>query len=193
MNSPPRKIAERGLFRPVWIEFNRLLDYVREISPMGGRNVQQIRTLNGTLTIAEAVRQSPAENPAPIKQYRVKTVASDHLVCREFDGTTEGPDSIAIARPFNLRRAIWRDAPISYPLESYPGGGGTAVVSYSYISAVYRTATIGTLIEHQVVIPRYVPNFSIIFATQPDNGTGVGLAPDWLDLNVDGRAWAAVL
>lgn len=53
MNTPPRKQTESGLYAPVWREFNKLIDYVREISITGSRNVRVSRSLNGTTLVGE--------------------------------------------------------------------------------------------------------------------------------------------
>lgn len=124
-----------------------------------------------------------------VRQFRLKSVANDHLVCRTFDGTTEGDSDILIAKPFDLRRTGWHGVTVTYALESVLGT--SASVTYDYQTAVYRIATSGSVVEHQGIRPFYVADRSIIFATQPDNGAGVA-GIEWIDLNADGRAWAKI-
>lgn len=190
-----RKMPERGLFGPVWVEYNRMVDHIREMSVVGGRNIRLTRTLNGSLILAEAVKKGAPGDPGVVKQYRVKEVFDDYLRCREFDGTTEDANDVQVAKPFNLRRTGWHGVSVLYTLETYPGSPGTMTISYDYVSAVYRKATVssggGSLIEHQVIRPIYVPDRSVIFATQSENGTGT--AQEWIDANFDGRAWARVI
>lgn len=54
MNTPPRKETESGLYAPVWRKINQLIDYMREISVVHGRNVRVTKTMNGTLLLGDA-------------------------------------------------------------------------------------------------------------------------------------------
>ena len=54
MNTPPRKESETGLYAPVWRKINQMLDYMREISVVNGRDVRVSRTMNGTLLLGSA-------------------------------------------------------------------------------------------------------------------------------------------
>ena len=193
METGPRKYGETGLHKDVWKAINGLIDHLRRISPLGGDGIKVTRSVNGSLVsiIPEPVAQGIVA--AEIKQYRVKSVADDHLVCREFNGTSESGGDVLIAKPFNLRKTGWDGVSVTYTIEPYPGGSGVLTVTYAYISAVYRTASVSNFgIEHQVILPRYVPNRSVIFASASVNGTGVPAA-DLVDVNVDGRAWGRVL
>lgn len=183
MNSPPRKVAERGLFRPVWIVINQMIDYMREIAVVGGRNIQRTRTLNGTLLVPDEVKQAatPTE-PGTIKRYLIRSVEADHLVCAEVGGA----DGILIAKPWRLRRTPFDGQAITFDDEN----GGTYTVNYTYTTSIKRTVRIGqSFTEVQVVIPRYKPDFDYIFAMSAENGTGV-TDVDLIDINADGRAWA---
>ena len=176
MNTPPRKISETGLYRPVWREFNRLIDYVREISPVGGRNIRQTRTMNGTLTLADAVSQTPGE-PGSISKYTIAVIHDDYW---------EADDGSLIAKPWRLRRTPFDGQSITFDDEN----GGTYTVTYNYTTSIKRTATIGsTFTELQVVIPRMKVDFDHVYAMVSDNGTGL-TGIDLIDINADGRAWA---
>lgn len=193
MTTPPRKMPETGIFRDIWREFNRLNDFVRASAVVAGRNVRINRTMNGTLAFAQAPPAQKAE-PGVVKQYRVREVFNDYLRCREFDGTTEDLEDTLVAKPFDLRFTGWHGQTVTVPLEAYPGAPGTSLaILYTFQTPIYRIATYtigaGSTAEHQVIVPRYIPNRSVIFASQSENETGVADV-DWIDLNADGRAWA---
>ncbi len=196
VNTAPRKRAEVGLFREVWKETNRLLDYIREISPTTGRGVRVSRTLNNTLFTADIPRVEPGE-PGVVKQFIVRTIEADYLGCEEWDGTNATGSAVFVAKPFNLRKNPWNGLTQNYTIEPYPSSPGSLQVIYSFPSASVHTYRIASVVvgnvstaEHQVVIPRWIPNVSVIFASASENGTGVGVAAEWQDLNADGRAWA---
>jgi len=114
---------------------------------------------------------------ATVQVYRYKSQQGDYVVCRTWDGSTEGDTDVAIAKPMKLRNSITS--------ATIDGVG----VTYSYgASKVERTATIGAVTEDQVIVPRYLVN-DLIFATSSTGGTGVS-GQSKIDLNVDGRAWA---
>lgn len=196
MNTPPRKESETGLYAPVWRKINQLIDYLREVQVAHGRNVRVTRTLNGTLLLGEAKNTTTDANP-PVRRFRVKEIGYDVIIGNEIgaDGSVSTQDT-RIAKPFNLRQTGWIGAPVNYPLEDYPGAPASLVVRYSYSSPVYRVASVttsrGTTQEHQIIVPRYVPQFSQVFAVPVENGTGVDDAK-LVDLNADGRAWAKAL
>jgi len=183
-------MLEVGLHRKVWQQFNRLLDYIDEISPRQGFGIRLSRTPNGTMITATPGESDPGE-PGQAKQCRVKQVLNDYLVCAEFDGSSEGAQ-ILVAKPYDLRSTGWNGITVVYTL--YPSG--TISISYNYLSPFYRTASnqVGTSITHedQHIVPYYVPDKSVIYAMQSVNGTGVSSADEWIDVNTDGRAWARV-
>jgi hypothetical protein len=117
-------------------------------------------------------------------RFKLKSVQADYLTCRTWDGTTEGSTDIYIAKPPKLRHVA---------SESLVGTTWT----YTYSAETgyedgKRSASDGTNTEKQVVIPVYVIGDEI-FASTPDNGTDVTVSATeltYLDLNVDGRAWA---
>jgi len=82
-----------------------------------------------------------------------------------------------VAKPYLLRRS----------LASWNG------ITFAYSSNFEREATDGVDTEDQVIVPAYVPD-DILYIVRPYGGTGTvddgGNAIVWLDLNVDGRAWA---
>lgn len=136
-----------------------------------------------SVTLVDAIM----DTRRPVSQFLLKSVSDDHLVCRTWDGATEGSANVNVAKPPALRRTGWH--------------GVTVVgITYTYTGTQARTAVQGTTTENQVIIPayqtasgQYIGN--VIYAVQPQGGTGVvvnGEAVVWQDLNVDGRAWAKV-
>ena len=118
----------------------------------------------------------------------------DYMLCRTWDGTTEGATMIAVARPFLLRKSVFD----GFLIDGY---------SYTYASVSQRVKTRDSddKAETQVIVPAYVNSDTsdirhIIYAATGISGgtkvleTGNELDPTkpvtWLDLNVDGRAWA---
>lgn len=189
---PPDKLRDPG--RPAnWL--NKLLDYVISCRIVEGVGYRVNQTTRGVmLEIQPAVPSQPGE-AGVIKQFRVKSVSYDYLVCREFDGTTEGSTDIWVAKQPNLRRTGWDGVTVTYPLEDYPGRpASSASITYSYIAPTYRTATVtagaAAIVEHQVVTPRYTIDAFSIFASQSENGTGVTGA-DWVELSP--RSWSRIV
>jgi hypothetical protein len=188
-------MPESGLYAPVWREFNRMIEYVRAISPISGRGVRVNRSANGVTFNADIPKSEPGE-PGVTKRFTLVSVHNDHLVCDEINGEP----GILIAKPFNLRYTGWHGESVLYTLEGYPAQPAAVItIAYSHVSAVYRRATVtfGAVetIEHQVIIPRYIPGKTIIFAAQSENGTGAAAAgvEGWVDLNADARAWARIV
>jgi hypothetical protein len=125
--------------------------------------------------------QVPGRSVAsPIVQARLVSVGNDTLQVVTWDGTTEGADEITVAKPFLLRRT---------PFDGETWNG----VDYTYTSATERSGDDGTNTEDQVVIPPYVAD-DVVYIVRVFGGTdtvdGASAPVAWLDLNVDGRAWA---
>lgn len=114
-------------------------------------------------------------------QMRIKNTSDypDHLVCRKWDGTTEGTVDINVAKPWFLRRT---------PFDGQTRAG----VTYTYTSHVQRTADDGSGTETQVINPSFVLNDVIYVVRDIEGGTDVtegGEPVVWL-AEYAGRAWA---
>jgi hypothetical protein len=132
-----------------------------------------------TLTPGEAAGQAGAWGVERAR-FRVKTIQNDYLVCRTYDGTTEGSEDINVAKPWDLRRTPFH---------------GVAVngITCTYSSAIARSATNGSVTESQVITPPYFANCEIWAFKAVGGGTSVTVSSDtlvWQDMNVSGRAWA---
>lgn len=110
------------------------------------------------------------------KQFRVKSVYADLLVCRTWDGADEGGEDVLVAKPYLLRRS---------PFDGQTRDG----ISYAYTSHFERTATLDEETEDQVIVPSYVEDDLIYGISNIEGGTNVTNA-EFLDINADGRAWA---
>lgn len=122
---------------------------------------------------------------AGVTAFFVVSVDSDFLVCRiqSDEGTQDNDgDTVFVVKPYLLRNSI----------TSRNG------ITFTYSATDTRQADDGATTEDQVVVPSYVAG-DIIYAVPVDNGLASVTAvaadgsttPEYLDLNVDGRAWAA--
>lgn len=138
------------------------------------------RVVAGVVRARAGIR-SPAQIPVPqtgaILQVNVVEQGGDWLKVRTWDGETEGTEDLYVAKPYLLRRSL-------------PSWNG---LTFTYTSDYEREATDGVDTEDQVIVPAYVIG-DILYVVRPIGGTDVvddDTAPVvWLDLNVDGRAWA---
>jgi hypothetical protein len=159
-----------------------------EISPIGGRNIRLSRTANGTLFVGESAVKSDPGTPGVVKQFRIKTISDDYLGCVEYDGS-EG-EAKNIAKPWRLRKTPFHNQAFSI----IPAGGTTALSGtyvYDATDTQNREARVtGGFTELQTIARKYVVN-DVIYASESENGTLVS-GVDWIELNVDGRSWAAL-
>ena len=138
-----------------------------------------VRRVQGGVKPPQQVKPtaSPQSN---VRQFEVVGVRTDYLICNAFDGTNAGAE-FAVAMPYLLRRT---------PFDGSSRNG----ISYDYTSATARTATQDTTTETQVIVPSYVAGDIIYGVKGVIGGTDTYDADDaaveWLDMNVDGRAWA---
>lgn len=104
----------------------------------------------------------------------------DHLVCRTWDGTTEGETNVLVAKPWELRRTTFDGT-------TYGG------VGYTYSSPVTRIGVIGDEEESQLIIPRYIVGDILVADKNVIGGTGVtvnGTSLEW-EVRIGARAWTA--
>jgi len=130
----------------------------------------------GTTPHLALVRMPAQIDSLPIVRMRVSSVQNNHLVCQRWNGTAFSATTENVAKPYLLRTSI----------TSRSG------ITYSYSSAVNRTATQGASTESQVIVPSFVAGTDEIFVAQVAS-TGVlitGTELKLIDINADGRAWA---
>lgn len=122
-----------------------------------------------------------------IARLRVKSVQDDHLVCRTWDGTTEGTYDIKVAKPPTLRKTPYHGKTITF--------NGSAL-TFSYSNGFTRTVTKGTSTETQIIVPAYTGTGAgyggeEIYAEYCPTGLLIGgEVVGLVDKNIDGRQWA---
>jgi len=134
--------------------------------------------------LARVAQGNAAESSGRATRMRVKNTSDfgDYIVCRTWNGTTEGTKDILVALPYLLQRT---------PFHGQTRNG----VTYGYITNRRRTANNGTEVLTEGVTPSYVLSDEIWAVLAGSGGSGVveegtGKPARWLDKNRDGRAWA---
>ena len=118
-------------------------------------------------------------------QVQVVSVETDYMICT----VTDTGAQVYVALPWQLRRT-------PFDGQTYNG------VSYTYTSNTARDASSGSGSESQVIVPAYVAGDLVYALTgivgdtsvheTTTQGASLPQPVEWLDLNVDGRAWAKV-
>lgn len=125
------------------------------------------------------------------KNYRVKSIAADYLVCRTWGGTNntadDGETDIYIARDPELRKTRYNGRSINFSSD-----GDAFTASYTYSSNTKRTKTVNGTAEVQAIVPYYKTDETVITAieavTEVDDATGKKIKL----LEVTQRAWAKI-
>lgn len=154
------------------------------------KGLEAFRLFRTPVTPASVI-SSVALATAQFKLTQSADAFPDHLVCRTWDGTTEGAEDVLIAKPWLLRRTPFED-------QIYND------VSYQYDTATRRTARVGPETEGQVIIPPFVVGDIIYAVRDVIGGTSVAVVGEppaegepapiipvvWLNENPS-RAWTA--
>jgi hypothetical protein len=124
------------------------------------------------------VRGSSESSPGAIfaRQFIISGISGDYLECHTLSGTSSGSGTVYVARPYLLRRTIW-------------SGATRNGVTYTYSANQTRSASTGGTAITEKVTPSYQAGDVIIGVVRVGGGVGVD-GVDWVDLNLDGRAWA---
>jgi hypothetical protein len=129
---------------------------------------------------------------ATVGQYVIKSLAQDYFGCVTWDGTTEGTETVYVAKPYDLRGSLASEYLDPTTIAT------TYLYSYSYTagqSYLRRTASVTisgtTTTEKQDIVPRYKIGSKILAASVESSGI---LGPDsveitLIDLNISARAW----
>jgi hypothetical protein len=120
-------------------------------------------------------------NGTAVGMFIVKGIFQDYCNCHTWDGVTEGNVNVYVAKPFLLRGSI--------NSENIDGSN----ISYSNYAAntyVTRVATSGGNSETQVIVPRLQVGSKVLAASITTDVNVSNVAVTWIDVNVDGRAWA---
>jgi len=140
----------------------------------------------GILAIAAAAEATDdEESAAPQRQYVVIEELKDRLICSRWkDGAIFTPtgelEQVFVAKPHNARRTVWEDKTIEGILYTYPDPDDHSL----------RVATrTGENPVFQRYVNPYIPEFSLIYAIESEDGTEVA-STSLVDQNNDGRNWA---
>ena len=166
--------------------FRRLRRNVRERSIIAGNGIRLDHTSDGTrISIGQIRRAGGGVASGDIRQAVLAEdpLQTDDKLLVRFVGETE--DKL-IALPYLLRKT---------PFDGEERNG----VEYTYtdqsgeISTTNRTATVPAqnYAEAQTIIPNYVEGDTIFCQYVGGSGTGV-VGVDYIDMNLDARAWALV-
>ena len=119
--------------------------------------------------------------PATLVAFKIVDVQGDYLNCNRFQGgTVQMTTVVPIAKPYLLRQS----------LTAWNG------LTFTYTDSQNKTASDGSNPDEDwTVTPEYVVG-DIIYCARVANGTGLlttaNVGIRWVDLNVEGRAWAEV-
>ncbi len=168
--------------RPAVDFFERLKKMLRWWENLRGQG--GIEIVGATINYRGRKGTGNVSGPAA-QQLRYKSMQDDHIVCRSWNGTTEGDTDILVAKPYYLR------------LSPFDGTTNASGWLLTYINGQARTASkSGETDVSQSIDPPYAVN-DLIYAIAPSGGTAVTVSasPDdinvsLLDLNADARRWA---
>jgi len=155
-----------------------LLGRYRAGKPIPARFLNAV-TARAERAAKEADRKTIAYRPigkgGKVTRFRYKSMGPDYLICRTWDGKTEGTEDVKVAKPYLLRRSTKRT-------------GYTYIYTTDYMRTSIKTSDGSG--ELQVIVPAYLKNDEI-WAAKADTGVTVGgVDVTYIDLNLDARAWA---
>lgn len=159
-----------------------------KILPGIGYKVRQ--TTSGT--VLEIVPGNGKASSGP-QAYRFKSMQDDYLVCRTWDGTTEGATDVNVAKPTLLR----------FSLSTRTVAGQVLTFSQYNLTNQTRISMLNSSPELEVIIDRYEVD-DVIYAqaaetfvefwdgsTVDDEFNPVLTSVALIDLNIDGRYWGS--
>jgi hypothetical protein len=168
-SEPGGNTAEAG-----WMRKLRL--FVASLVLLPGIGYKVRRSPNGTI-LEILPGAGGASTPVRVERFTLTGVAQEYIsATRISDGA-----AVNIAKPYKLR-ASNTSASIEGVTVTYTSQGPQARKAQTLVDS-----------EIQIIIPRYLGG-DIIYAVKVEGNSGVtvpgGAAIEYIDLNVDGRAWA---
>lgn len=155
---------------------NKLKACVRSHRILRGNGYRVKETASGT--ILEII---PGAGGSSLTLYRFKSNAADHIICRSWDGTTEGTIDVLIAKQPTIRNSV-----TSETLRGVP-------TTYSAwdLTAQTRMASVGGTIETHYITPPFNVN-DLIYAMPAKTlvSAGTPAAPLTL-MDTSPRQWAS--
>lgn len=170
------------------------LDEIKKGDTLSARVLKQpAQWINRNFSGAAPPRQVIPETNKQPRQFRVVEVLKDHITAKPWNGVEEIDAIFKIALPSLLRRT-----PFDFGLDDSitdPRGDG---IKYTYTTNIERLADSGAKTETQVIQPSYLEDDIIYAQLSIIGGTAVTTSENneepetifFLDINVDGRAWA---
>lgn len=152
----------------VSIEDTDLIEAKRTLTLALGRDENGRLTV--TLTKSGSTEQTNTlPSAAPLRRFRFKSGDEDHIVCRTWDGTTEGSDDVLIALDPQLRQSL---------------------VGSGYTYSTFQARTRDSDSRAESIQPGYTLNDNV-FAIQVNGGAGVSVDDEalvWLEV-IPNRHW----
>lgn len=159
----------------------RLLNCISERTPKGGRNLRVIQNSDGF-----SLEQISGGSGFTISTYHYKSMESEFIICRTWDGSNEGSSDIYIGKPpelwFSVDSETIRGDDITYD-------------NYDFDNQTRRAQTTTGAPETQRVTRPYIED-DIIWAAPALSFVDPDDVPDnkevtLIDLNRAGRTWLA--
>lgn len=171
-------------YHPTWL--NQILAFVRANVIIPGPGYRLRRTAGGMVLDIESRGGSAAATGGT--QYHLKTVQSDYITCRTWDGSSDGATDIHIAKPYKWRNSIASDLlqGITHTYTYTSNVDGLGVDNVSRINSWSSTS------ETEMMFPVWV--FNEIIHAVPMNHTGVTVSGKELKLLMvsSPRQWGKV-
>lgn len=188
---PPNRVSGSSP-QANWL--NQLLEYCVSLSPQPSPGMLTDHTVRGVSRRARAQAVTAGTDGSRTKQFLLKEVKGDYLKCLPYEtglaipGDDYDPEDIVlIGKPPELQKSLFHGQTVDgwlYDVLDVTPPGGTLVWE-----GIRRHATNGLKKEIQQVIPKYRIDWLIYATDNVDGLTGI----EWLDINVDGRAFAKTL
>ena len=127
----------------------------------------------------------------PLSWFSVASVGDDYLTVHPFkadpsdstaDWIVDTATTLYVFKPWTLEKTPW------------DGNTDAAGVTYTYTDNSTRSATDGTNTETQKITPAYNPGdwiYALPLPVGSDTSLSNGKSTNFIDINSDGRAWAA--
>lgn len=169
------------------IKLQALQDKLNKVQILESSTVQVEQKTNGVMLSVKPRKGGGSTPPGTTSRALLLTTAGDYWTARLVsDGSI-----INVAKPWKLRTTPFNSQTISYTDED----GNSYTETYSYLSDIRRNVVVNSatdsFVEPQCLIPRIKFSFDYIFVSSTEE-TGVTDAPDWIDINNDGRYWAKI-
>ncbi len=145
-----------------------------------------------TIDLTGKIAAGSSSGSASVQQFKIVSDGGDYWVCKTWDGTTLGSTNVNVAKPFKLRCGTGKIT--SELIRGVTYTYTYTAVTVGAVTGYYTRAVSGSdgSSETDYMIPDPRAN-DIIYGITFTTTTPISLsAVTWLDINADGRAWAAI-